>query len=58
MHVMIIRTTMIASRSTAAADPTLAPITPLLKLSAKAHTFKLKIGEWSNGRLRLGYIGL
>ena len=49
MHVTIIRTTMIASRSMAAADPTLAPITPVLKLSAKAHTFKVEIGEWSIG---------
>ena len=38
MHVIIIRTTTIASRSTAAADPTLAPITAALKLSAKIQT--------------------
>ena len=44
MHVMITRTTTIAS-SMAAADPTLAPITAVLKLSAKVQTFKLKKAE-------------
>ena len=38
MYVMIIRTTMIASRSTAAAYPALAPITAALKSSAKIQT--------------------
>ena len=33
MHAMIIRTTMIASRSTTAVDPTLAPITAVINQS-------------------------